>query len=93
MDENNPPRASRNHHRSSSLSSSTSGSSDHHRECHTSSTGSTKTPARKCRYMYAVDDGAEDWIECTGRYCKSCSGVLIADCVELYCCPCALGLQ
>ncbi|KAM1565649.1 hypothetical protein ACFX1Z_044427 [Malus domestica] len=90
MDENNPPRASRNHHGSSSSSSSTSGSSDHRGECHTSSTGSTTTPARKSRYGYAVDDGAGDRIECTGRFCKSCSGALIADCVALCCCPCAL---
>ncbi|KAM1304573.1 hypothetical protein ACFX2F_022220 [Malus domestica] len=93
MDENNPPRASRNHHGSSSSSSSTSGSFDHRRECHTSSTRSTTTPARKNRYGYAVDDCAGDRIKCTGKYCKSCSGVLIVDCVAFYCCPCALGLQ
>lgn len=39
------------------------------------------------------DDGAgyrDDRIECSGKYCRSCSGGLIADCVALCCCPCAL---
>ncbi|TQD89243.1 hypothetical protein C1H46_025202 [Malus baccata] len=82
------PSPSRNHHGSSS--SPMSGSSDHRGECHTSSTGSTMTPAWESQYGYAVKDGAEDRIECTRRYCKSCSDVLIADCMVLCCCPCAL---
>ncbi|KAM1075891.1 hypothetical protein PS2_023211 [Malus domestica] len=89
MDDNNPPRALRNHHGSSSSSSSSSSeSSDHRGACHTSSAGHTTTPARKSRY--AADDAVGDRIECTGRYCKSCSGTLIADCVALCCCPCAV---
>ncbi|KAJ4729232.1 Chromo domain-containing protein isoform 1 [Melia azedarach] len=47
-------------------------------------------PTRKknsCRY--AVDDGG-DLIECSGKYCRSCTAGLIADCVALCCCPCAV---
>ncbi|XP_009377227.2 uncharacterized protein LOC103965862 [Pyrus x bretschneideri] len=89
MDDNNPPRALRNHHGSSSSSSSSSSeSSDHRGACHMSSAGHTTTATRKSRY--AVDDAAGDRIECTGSYCKSCCGALIADCVALCCCPCAV---
>lgn len=44
-------------------------------------------PKRKSRYI--VDDGG-DRIECSGRYCRSCTAALIADCVALCCCPCAV---
>ncbi|KAK8534050.1 hypothetical protein V6N13_028266 [Hibiscus sabdariffa] len=37
----------------------------------------------------AVDESG-DLIECSGRYCRSCTAVVIADCVALCCCPCAL---
>lgn len=74
MDENIPPRSSRKR----------GTSSDHQGD--TSSAAGPITP-RKSRY--AVDDPG-DRIECSGKYCKSCSGALIADCVALCCCPCAL---
>ncbi|BFG26892.1 hypothetical protein CerSpe_131660 [Prunus speciosa] len=74
MDEINPPRSSRKR-----------GTSPDHQGDTSSAAGHT-TP-RKSRY--AVDD-AGDRIECSGKYCKSCSGALIADCVALCCCPCAL---
>lgn len=45
-------------------------------------------PKRKSRY--AVDDGGGDGIECSGRHCRSCTAALIADCVALCCCPCAV---
>lgn len=50
---------------------------------------------KKSRYPVEDDDdgGAgyrDDRIECSGKYCRSCSGGLIADCVALCCCPCAL---
>ncbi|XVF58063.1 hypothetical protein PTKIN_Ptkin07bG0032600 [Pterospermum kingtungense] len=44
-------------------------------------------PTRKNRY--AIDEGG-DFVECSGKYCKSCTAGVIADCVALCCCPCAL---
>ncbi|CAK7328047.1 unnamed protein product [Dovyalis caffra] len=44
-------------------------------------------PTRKSRY--AVDQGG-DLIECSSKHCQSCTAGLIADCVALCCCPCAL---
>ncbi|KAK7271669.1 hypothetical protein RJT34_27756 [Clitoria ternatea] len=38
----------------------------------------------------AVDDGGGDVIECSGKYCRSCTAGMIADCVALCCCPCAV---
>ncbi|XP_061363195.1 uncharacterized protein LOC133306830 [Gastrolobium bilobum] len=37
-----------------------------------------------------ADDGGGDQIECSGKYCRSCTAGLIADCVALCCCPCAV---
>jgi hypothetical protein len=37
-----------------------------------------------------IDDGETDLIECSGKYCKSCTTGLIADCVALCCCPCVV---
>ncbi|KAJ9152666.1 hypothetical protein P3X46_026210 [Hevea brasiliensis] len=39
---------------------------------------------------YTVDESGGDLIECSGKYCRSCTAGLIADCVALCCCPCAL---
>lgn len=44
-------------------------------------------PTRRSRYT--VDDGG-DFIECSGKYCRSCTTGLVADCVALCCCPCAV---
>ncbi|KAJ8750384.1 hypothetical protein K2173_014299 [Erythroxylum novogranatense] len=44
-------------------------------------------PTRKSRYT--IDESGE-MIECTGKYCQSCTAGLIADCVALCCCPYAL---
>ncbi|KAF8390420.1 hypothetical protein HHK36_024946 [Tetracentron sinense] len=38
---------------------------------------------------YPVDD-AGDLIECSGQYCRSCTASLLADCVAVCCCPCAV---
>ncbi|XP_050383369.1 uncharacterized protein LOC126800125 [Argentina anserina] len=47
--------------------------------------------AKKSRYpVDDDDDGAGDRVECSGKYCRSCSAGMIADCVALCCCPCAL---
>lgn len=60
---------------------------------------STSTPSKNCsitaaknhRHMTAVvDDGDGDPIECTGKSCKSCTAGVVADCVALCCCPCAV---
>ncbi|KAJ8775353.1 hypothetical protein K2173_020357 [Erythroxylum novogranatense] len=57
-----------------------------------------KNPPRvSCKYAsrhtrkisYTVDE-SEDTIECSGKYCQSCTAGLIADCIALCCCPCAL---
>lgn len=44
-------------------------------------------PTRRKRYT--VDESG-DLIECSGKHCQSCAAVLIADCVAICCCPCAL---
>ncbi|KAJ6775734.1 hypothetical protein OIU74_000012 [Salix koriyanagi] len=44
-------------------------------------------PTRKSRH--AIDEGG-DLIECSSKHCQSCTAGLIADCVALCCCPCAL---
>ncbi|CAL0321799.1 unnamed protein product [Lupinus luteus] len=50
---------------------------------------STERSNKKSRFATtAVDDGGG--IDCSGKYFKSCMGGLIADCVALCCCPCAV---
>lgn len=43
---------------------------------------------RNCRWP--VEDVSGDLIECSGKRCRSCTGGLVADCVALCCCPCAV---
>ncbi|KAJ4959826.1 hypothetical protein NE237_019736 [Protea cynaroides] len=42
------------------------------------------------RSGHMIDDGGGDLIECSGKYCRSCSANLMADCVAICCCPCAV---
>ncbi|XP_010925695.1 uncharacterized protein [Elaeis guineensis] len=43
------------------------------------------------RYRFpASDEAGGDHIECSGRSCRSCIAVLLADCIALGCCPCAV---
>src|SRR5688572_27896661 len=42
------------------------------------------------RHGTVVDDEDGDPIKCSGKSCRSCSGRLIADCVAVCCCPCAV---
>lgn len=52
-----------------------------------------KNPPRKeakKSSRYTIDENGGDLIECSGKYCRSCTAGLIADCVALSCCPCAL---
>lgn len=47
--------------------------------------------AKNHRHVAACgDDEDGDPIECTGKSCKSCTAGVVADCVALCCCPCAL---
>lgn len=48
------------------------------------------TAAKNHRHVAAVVDDDDYTIECTGKSCKSCTGGVVADCVALCCCPCAL---
>ncbi|XP_059283990.1 uncharacterized protein LOC132037473 [Lycium ferocissimum] len=52
------------------------------------------TPSRNGKnHRLAVvddDDDGGDPIECSGKSCKACTGGLIADCVAVCCCPCAV---
>ncbi|KAK4282401.1 hypothetical protein QN277_013783 [Acacia crassicarpa] len=52
----------------------------------TSTAGPT---SRRSKGRFAVDDSG-DLIECSGKYCRSCTAGMIADCVALCCCPCAV---
>jgi hypothetical protein len=38
---------------------------------------------------FEFDDGG-DQIECSGKHCQACTAGLVADCVALCCCPCAV---
>ncbi|XP_026663799.1 uncharacterized protein LOC103715828 [Phoenix dactylifera] len=42
------------------------------------------------RHRFPAPDEAGDDIECSGRSCRSCTAVLLADCIALGCCPCAV---
>ncbi|XP_062106863.1 uncharacterized protein LOC133818161 [Humulus lupulus] len=48
----------------------------------------TRTHSRKTERQ-TEDDGG-DQIKCSGKSCRSCAAALIADCVALCCCPCAV---
>ncbi|GKV37264.1 hypothetical protein SLEP1_g45315 [Rubroshorea leprosula] len=46
---------------------------------------------KSSRYDDAADRyGGGDPIDCSGKYCRSCTAGLIADCVAICCCPCAV---
>lgn len=45
---------------------------------------------RKSRYPVQEDDDDDDRIKCSGKNCRSCTGGMIADCVAVCCCPCAV---
>jgi hypothetical protein len=45
--------------------------------------------SRKSRHSTTFDDGG-DQIECSGKHCRACTAGLVADCVALCCCPCAV---
>ncbi|CAK9155055.1 unnamed protein product [Ilex paraguariensis] len=45
---------------------------------------------KKSHRQYPVDDDAGDLIKCSGESCQTCTAELIADCVAVCCCPCAV---
>ena len=47
-------------------------------------------PAARSKSRFAGVDESGDPIECSGKYCRSCTAGLVADCVALCCCPCAV---
>ncbi|XP_059624715.1 uncharacterized protein LOC132267592 [Cornus florida] len=49
--------------------------------------GATRRNNHRCD---SLDDAGDSSIKCSGKHCRSCTGGLIADCVALCCCPCAV---
>ncbi|KAI8016822.1 hypothetical protein LOK49_LG04G03647 [Camellia lanceoleosa] len=48
-------------------------------------------PPRKNRHRRCtVEEDTGDPIKCSGKHCQSCTAGLIADCVAVCCCPCAV---
>ncbi|XP_068641769.1 uncharacterized protein [Aristolochia californica] len=41
------------------------------------------------RERFSADEN-EDLVDCSGKSCRSCSGNVLADCVAVCCCPCAV---
>ncbi|KAL0450670.1 UNVERIFIED_CONTAM: hypothetical protein Slati_1623400 [Sesamum latifolium] len=54
-----------------------------------SSSTSSTVVVKPCRRRHAVEEDGGDPVACTGKSCQSCTGV-IADCVAVCCCPCAV---
>lgn len=56
------------------------------------SSGSSRAGPTGKKHRYAVDDedDTEDQVDCSGRSCRSCTAGMLADCVALCCCPCAV---
>ncbi|XAR58198.1 hypothetical protein NMG60_11026611 [Bertholletia excelsa] len=50
----------------------------------------SRVPRQHPRKGHVEDDGGEDFSRCSGKYCRSCTGGVIADCVAVCCCPCAV---
>ncbi|KAI4320483.1 hypothetical protein MLD38_033960 [Melastoma candidum] len=51
---------------------------------------SSADPPRKGSGRRRDEGGAGDQVRCTGRQCRSCTGGVVADCVAICCCPCAV---
>ncbi|XP_047974002.1 uncharacterized protein LOC125216355 [Salvia hispanica] len=47
---------------------------------------SSSSASSRCRSRHS----AEEEVGCTGRSCQSCTAGVIADCVAVCCCPCAV---
>ncbi|GFP99725.1 hypothetical protein PHJA_002116600 [Phtheirospermum japonicum] len=59
-----------------------------------SSSSSSAAAGKQCRRRlrrHAEDeDGGDPTVACTGKSCQSCTAGVIADCVAVCCCPCAV---
>lgn len=56
-----------------------------------SSSSSSNAAVQRHRRRYAVEeDGGDPAVACTGKSCQSCTAGVIADCVAVCCCPCAV---
>lgn len=60
--------------------------------CELSSRNTTTNGITRRNYRYPVDEsGPEDQeVGCSGKSCRSCTGRVIADCIAVCCCPCAV---
>ncbi|XP_009598404.1 uncharacterized protein [Nicotiana tomentosiformis] len=56
----------------------------------TPSRNAITTNGKNHRHTVVDEDDCGDPIECSGKSCKACTGGLIADCVAVCCCPCAV---
>ncbi|KAL0431656.1 UNVERIFIED_CONTAM: hypothetical protein Sradi_0791600 [Sesamum radiatum] len=56
------------------------------------STSSSAAAVKDCRRLrrHSVDEDVGDPVACTGKSCQSCTAGVIADCVAVCCCPCAV---
>ncbi|EYU34718.1 hypothetical protein ABFS82_11G128600 [Erythranthe guttata] len=68
---------------------------DHQSNSHPSPASSSSSSAvvKSCRRggrRHAEEEDAGDPVACTGKSCQSCTAGVIADCVAVCCCPCAV---
>ncbi|KAI3452438.1 hypothetical protein Pfo_009102 [Paulownia fortunei] len=56
------------------------------------SSSSSSAVGKHCRRLrrHAVEEDGGDPVACTGKSCQSCTAGVIADCVAVSCCPCAV---
>ncbi|CAA0823414.1 Unknown protein [Striga hermonthica] len=51
----------------------------------------SSSSGNQCRRRHVVEEDAGDLaVACTGKSCQSCTAGVIADCVAVCCCPCAV---
>ncbi|KDP45330.1 hypothetical protein JCGZ_09579 [Jatropha curcas] len=51
---------------------------------------SRRTGPTSWKSRYTIDHESGDLVECSGKYCRSCTAGCIGDSLALCCCPCAL---
>ncbi|KAI3463008.1 hypothetical protein Pfo_019671 [Paulownia fortunei] len=56
------------------------------------SSSSSAAGGKHCRRLrrHLVEEDEGDPVACTGKSCQSCTAGVIADCVAVCCCPCAV---
>ncbi|KAG8366872.1 hypothetical protein BUALT_Bualt16G0013100 [Buddleja alternifolia] len=55
-----------------------------------SSSGAAVSNNSRRHRRHTVEEDGGDPVACTGKKCQSCTAGVIADCVALCCCPCAV---